>query len=88
MPRRIESQMLIYKRIAERLKEIRKQRHLSYVQVGRMIGVSYQQIQKYEKLQNRIPGGKIICAQFGFECAVFLFFGRLTIHLTKLMLKK
>ena len=54
-----EGRPLIYKRIAERLKEIRKQRHLSYVQVGRMIGVSYQQIQKYEKLQNRIPVEKL-----------------------------
>jgi len=74
MPRRIESQMLIYKRIAERLKNVRKQRHLSYVQVGQMIGVSYQQIQKYEKLQNRISIEKLhaLCLVLNLPFSYFL----------------
>ena len=74
MPRRIESQMLIYKRIADRLKIIRKQHHLSYVQIGRMIGVSYQQVQKYEKVQNRIPVEKLyaLCIVLNVPFSYFL----------------
>lgn len=77
MPRRIETQMLIYQRVATQLKAIRKQRHLTYTQIGKMIGVSYQQIQKYEKLQNRIPLEKLYSLSLQLNVPMSYFLGDL-----------
>jgi transcriptional regulator with XRE-family HTH domain len=42
------------KRIGENLKNIRRMKRISQEKVGELLGVSYQQIQKYEKGKDRI----------------------------------
>lgn len=45
--------------VGERLKQIRKKHKLSQTALGKLVGVSFQQIQKYERGLNRIPASKL-----------------------------
>mgnify|MGYP002784433501 FL=1 len=45
--------------VGERLKQLRNKLKLSQTKLGEMVGISFQQIQKYEKGQNRIPASKL-----------------------------
>lgn len=45
---------MIYKQIGEKIKEYRNVKHLTQDQLGERVGVSYQQIQKYEKGNTKI----------------------------------
>jgi transcriptional regulator with XRE-family HTH domain len=48
------------KQIGARIRAFRLQRKLSQEQVGEAIGVTFQQIQKYEKGWNRISGSRLV----------------------------
>lgn len=45
--------------IGKRLRELRTERGLTQTQLGDLLGVSFQQIQKYEKGTNRIGSGRL-----------------------------
>jgi transcriptional regulator with XRE-family HTH domain len=46
--------------IARNLREFRKASGMTQKQVGKHLGVSLQQVQKYENASNRLTGGRII----------------------------
>jgi transcriptional regulator with XRE-family HTH domain len=48
--------------IGARLKTFRLQRELSQSELGAALGVTFQQIQKYEKGQNRLSGSRLVQA--------------------------
>lgn len=60
--------------IAENLKELRKFAGLSLHDVGLLLGVSHQQIQKYESGHNRLPLQvlPVLCDAFGVPVEAFL----------------
>lgn len=59
-----------------RLKMIRQMRRMSQDQLGRILGISFQQIQKYEGGKNRMPPERIDqCAQI-FDVPVSYFFDK------------
>ncbi len=45
--------------IGQRLKELRIRRNISQTKLGDMLGLTFQQIQKYEKGMNRIAGSTL-----------------------------
>jgi len=56
MPRRVPEEAII---IGKNLREIRKSYGYSQTALGKYIGVTPQQIQKYENGQNRLPAEKL-----------------------------
>lgn len=46
--------------IGQRIKTIRQKYGYSQQQIGKMIGVSFQQIQKYERAEDRISASRLI----------------------------
>lgn len=64
---------LNHKKIGSNLKRLRKQSKLTQSNVADVIGVSYQQIQKFEKGINRIFAHQIldICDEFGWDLNEF-----------------
>ena len=57
----------IDQRIGQRIREIRVARGLSQEKVGEAMGLTFQQIQKYEKGTNRLSGSRMVvmCELFG-----------------------
>ncbi len=53
-----DEERIITKIIGKNLKNIRKNRRMSQTDLGKSAGVSFQQIQKYEKGKDRISGAK------------------------------
>ena len=47
------------KQIGRRVRTARQLKHLSQEQLGKMLGVSYQQVQKYERGASRLPSGRL-----------------------------
>ncbi|KAA0069938.1 helix-turn-helix transcriptional regulator [Tardiphaga sp. P9-11] len=45
--------------IRERIREIRIEKRLSQAEIGEAVGVSFQQIQKYERAANRISASTL-----------------------------
>jgi len=64
---------LNHKKIGSNLKRLRKQSKLTQSNVADVIGVSYQQIQKFEKGINRIFAHQIldICDEFDWDLNEF-----------------
>ena len=60
--------------IGQNLRNIRLHRGLSQDQLGKKIGVSFQQIQKYEKGTNRISGGRFIDLSHTLDVPIMAFF--------------
>jgi transcriptional regulator with XRE-family HTH domain len=50
----------INQRIGENLRKTRKKKGISMAELGKLIGVSYQQIAKYEKGINTISFGRLL----------------------------
>ncbi len=59
--------------IGLRLKELRKQRGVTQLELGEMLGVAFQQIQRYEKGENRLAGSTLweISQKFGVPITWF-----------------
>lgn len=55
--------------LGERLRALRKSRSKSLSAVGELLGVSYQQMQKYETGSNRLSAGKarVLAEEFGMS---------------------
>ncbi len=47
------------KHIAKKLRQIRRAAGISQSELGRLAGISFQQVQKYERAQNRISSSKL-----------------------------
>ena len=60
--------------IGKNLKRIRKFLGLSQTKMGTIIGVSFQQMQKYENGQNRLPAEKIYYISVLFDVPLVSFF--------------
>lgn len=65
----------VNKRIGARIKAARLERGLSQSDLGRMLGLSFQQIQKYEYGSNCISASKLVhlAAVLDMEAAAFLY---------------
>lgn len=46
--------------IGENIKSLRKEKKLSQTELAKMVGVSFQQIQKYEKGINRVSAARLL----------------------------
>jgi transcriptional regulator with XRE-family HTH domain len=60
--------------IGERIRSRRIQIGMSQVQLGQALGVTFQQVQKYEKGANRVSGGRLLKIAEALECDVTNFF--------------
>jgi transcriptional regulator with XRE-family HTH domain len=62
-------------RIGEALRTRREAVGMTQAQLGKAIGVTFQQIQKYERGVNRIAGSKLVIAAEALKCDPALLFG-------------
>lgn len=46
--------------VGERIRQLRKERQLTQTELGLAVGLTFQQIQKYEKAKNRISASKLV----------------------------
>ena len=56
--------------VGERIRARRNQLQMSQEDLGKALGVSFQQIQKYEKGTNRISSGRLIQIVNALQCSV------------------
>lgn len=56
----MDRETLIERKIGERLRRRRIELGLTQEQVGRVVGVSYQQIQKFERGANRVSAARLV----------------------------
>lgn len=64
----------IDKYVSERVREARLEAGLTLVQLAAKIGVSYQQLQKYEAQKNRVPPGRLWLIAGACGKSIFYFF--------------
>jgi transcriptional regulator with XRE-family HTH domain len=64
--------------IGERIRSRRIQVGMSQQELGKALGVTFQQIQKYEKGSNRVSYGGLLKIAEALECNVMQFFEDLT----------
>lgn len=55
--------------IGARLRRLRESRNVSQSALGRALGVSFQQLQKYETGKNRLSAARLIRAAIHLQCA-------------------
>ena len=60
--------------IGQLIKEIRKSRHMSQMKLADLVGVSYQQIQKYEKGASSISVDRLKQISKALDVTIFTFF--------------
>jgi len=58
----------VYWRIGRNIREHRKARGWALQHLARVLGISYQQVQKYESGANRLPAHMLILLAKEFEC--------------------
>lgn len=46
--------------VGERIRQLRKERQITQTELGAAVGLTFQQIQKYEKAKNRISASKLV----------------------------
>ena len=63
------------RQIGQRIRAFRMAQNMSQSELGRRMGVSFQQIQKYEKGQNRVGGGRIKKLAASLDVSVAALFG-------------
>ena len=56
--------------IGEKIRGYRNQRGISQDELGSALGVSFQQVQKYEKGVNRVSGARLLQLAGVFECDI------------------
>lgn len=62
-------------RIGRRLADVRKARGLSQTALGALLGVSFQQVQKYENGKNRLSAASMVTLCHKLEISVTEFMG-------------
>ena len=56
--------------VGERIRQLRKERRITQTELANAIGLTFQQIQKYEKARNRISASKLVQIAEIFEVDV------------------
>jgi len=64
------------KLVAKRIKIARLLREFSQQQLGKALGISIQQVQKYEKGTNRISSGKLYYLAAFLQLPIYYFFNK------------
>ncbi len=59
-PERASQQSVVDQYVGRRLKLLRRQNHISQKALAERLGITFQQIQKYEKGLNRLPAGRML----------------------------
>jgi len=67
--------------VGERVKHFRKRKKLTQTELGKELGLTFQQIQKYEKGSNRIGASRIFLLSKLLEVPVYRFFEGLELEL-------
>ena len=65
---------MAYAFIEDRVRSCRLQKRISQEQLGEALGISFQQIQKYEKGANRIGAGRLLRIAEVLGCDIMEFF--------------
>lgn len=68
----------VHKIMGNRLRQLRLEREISQQELGEKLGVSFQQVQKYEKGANRIDAGRLIQIAEALDCDINEFYDGLT----------
>ncbi len=63
----------IYKQIGEKIRKLRLMKGMSQKELARYVGVTYQQIQNYEKGKSKIPVDRLIKIAEAFEVSLDYF---------------
>jgi len=61
--------------IGERIRQRRNQMGMSQEELGEALGVTFQQVQKYEKGANRVTSGRLLDIASALECSINDLFG-------------
>lgn len=77
----------MYKELGQRIREQRLQAGINQTQLGKVIGVSYQQLQKYETGQNRIPIHRLLKAAEVLNVSSGQLIGVEVIHIPQRMMQ-
>lgn len=64
----------IDRHIGQRVKEVRLLKGFSQQELGNELGLTFQQIQKYENGKNRISSSKLFCISRVFDIPITFFF--------------
>ncbi len=78
----------INKSIGEKLRSLRKMKGINQSDIGKILGVSFQQVQKYENGQNRICGAKLKMVADYLQAPITSFFPSATQSVDKPVSKK
>ena len=60
--------------IGRNLRALRQSRNLTQEQIGDVLGMTFQQVQKYETGKNRISGGSLVELSNFFKVPIYFFF--------------
>ena len=60
--------------VGQQIREARRSKRMTQEQVGKALGLTFQQVQKYEKGVNRVSAGRLLRFSELFECPVEYFF--------------
>lgn len=74
MPKQLRSPSNVDRHVGRQLRARRNQLGMSQTDAGNVIGVSFQQIQKYEKGTNRLSAGHLYQLSQTFDVPVGYFF--------------
>lgn len=66
------------KKVGIRLRELRMARGLSQIELAVQMGVSHQQLHKYEKASNRLTAGRLMMAANALGASISHFFDEIT----------
>jgi len=66
--------------IGKNIKSIRNDKNLNRTDIGRILGVSYQQIQKYENGKNRISASNLFLLSQSLHIPIEDFFIGIAVH--------
>jgi transcriptional regulator with XRE-family HTH domain len=70
MPPHIKAATPVDAYIGEKIRGLRNQRGISQDRLGELLGVSFQQVQKYETGANRLAGSRLQQVADIFECSI------------------
>lgn len=69
----------IDRHVSQKMRERRRALDLSQGDVAKRLGISFQQVQKYEKSENRISAGRLFQLAHIFEVGITYFFDGLSV---------
>lgn len=72
--RRLDEEKAVDRVIGQRIRDLRITRGLSQIAFGSVIGVTFQQVQKYERATNRVGPGKLAMLSEHFGVPISYFF--------------